>query len=86
MEKKKRDQLTHFYQSKITTMQTNNLNSVKVIFTDSQYNYETNVSATTTEQTAKEYFVNKTFDLGSYPKENYQKCIAIEFTDNNKIN
>lgn len=65
-------------------MQTNNLNSVKVIFADSQYNYKTNVSSNSTEQTAKEYFVNKTFDLGIYPKEDMQKCIGIEFTDNNK--
>ena len=36
-------------------MQTNNLNTVKVLFTDSKYNYETNVSSNSTEQTAKEY-------------------------------
>ena len=65
-------------------MNTNNLNTVKVLFTDSKYNYETNVSSNSTEQTAKEYFVNKTFDLGIYPKEDMQKCIGIEFTDNNK--
>ena len=65
-------------------MQTNNLNNVKVLFTDSKYNYETNVSANSTEQTASEYFVNKYFDLGIYPKEDMQKCIGIEFTDNNK--
>lgn len=66
-------------------MQTNNLNTVKVLFTDSKYNYETNVSSNSTEQTAKEYFVNKTFDLGIYPKEDFQKCIGIEFTDNNSM-
>ena len=66
-------------------MQTNNLNNVKVIFSNSQYNYETNVSANATEQTTKEYFVGKYFDLGIYPKEDIQKCIDIEFTDNNKI-
>jgi len=65
-------------------MNTNNLNTVKVLFTDSKYNYETNISANSTEQTAKEYFVNKYFDLGVYPKEDMQKCIGIEFTDNNK--
>ena len=66
-------------------MQTNNLNTVKVLFTDSKYNYETNVSSNSTEQTAKEYFVNKTFDLGTYTKEDCQKCIGIEFTDNNSM-
>jgi len=66
-------------------MQTNNLNTVKVLFTDSKYNYETNVSSNSTEQTAKEYFVGKYFDLGIYPKEDFQKCIGIEFTDNNSM-
>jgi len=66
-------------------MNTNNLNTVKVLFTDSKYNYETNVSANSTEQTASEYFVNKYFDLGIYPKEDFQKCIGIEFTDNNSM-
>lgn len=67
------------------TMQTNNLNNVKVLFSNSKYNYETNVSSNSTEQTAKEYFVGKYFDLGIYPKEDMQKCIDIEFIDNNKI-
>ena len=73
-----------FNHLKSNTMKNNNLNTVKVLFTDSKYNYETNVSANSTEQTAKEYFVNKYFDLGVYPKEDMQKCIGIEFTDNNK--
>ena len=78
--------VTHifFNNLKSNKMNTNNLNTVKVLFTDSKYNYETNVSSNSTEQTAKEYFVNKTFDLGIYPKEDMQKCIGIEFTDNNK--
>ena len=65
-------------------MNTNNLNTVKVLFTDSKYNYETNVSANSTEQTAKEYFVNKYFDLGVYPKEDMQKCIGIKFNNLNQ--
>lgn len=78
--------VTHifFNHLKYNKMKNNNLNTVKVLFTDSKYNYETNVSANSTEQTAKEYFVNKYFDLGVYPKEDMQKCIGIEFTDNNK--
>lgn len=59
------------------------LNSVKVFFEDSRYNYETNVSVNTTEQTAIKYFVGQDFDLGIYPAENMQTCIGIEFTDNN---
>jgi len=59
------------------------LNTVKVLFADSKYNYSTDVSTKTTEQTAKRYFVGQDFDLGIYPAENMQTCIGIEFTDNN---
>ena len=59
------------------------LNSVKVLFADEQYNYETNVSAQTTEQTASRYFVGQVFNIGCYPCEDIQTCIGIEFTDNN---
>lgn len=61
------------------------LNSVKVMFADAKYNYETNVSATSTKESVNEYFVGKSFDMGIYPAENMQQCIGIEFTDNNII-
>jgi hypothetical protein len=64
----------------------NKLNSVKVMFQDSQYNYETNVSAETTKESAEAYFLNTLFDVGVFPRENMQECISIEFTDNNKSN
>lgn len=60
------------------------LNSVKVMFQDSQYNYETNVSAETNKESSEKYFIGKFFDMGVFPIENLQKCINIEFTDNNK--
>ncbi len=60
------------------------LNTVKVIFVNPDYNYTTSVSAHTTEQTAREYFVGATFNVGNYPEEKMRKCIHIEFTDNNK--
>lgn len=56
-----------------------NLNSVLVKFSNPQYNYITSVSASATEASCKSYFVGKLFDLGRYPKEDFQKCIAIEF-------
>ena len=59
------------------------LNSVKVLFNNPQYNYSTSVSANTTEASAKEYFVKKQFNVGAYPAEIMRTCIAIEFTDNN---
>ena len=62
------------------------LNSVKVMFQDSQYDYETNVSADSTKESAEAYFLNTLFDVGVFPIENLQECISIEFTDNNKSN
>lgn len=62
---------------------TTTLNTVKVLFADSQYNYTTNVSAQSTRETTEDYFVGKWFDLGIYPKENMQQCTGIEFTNNN---
>ena len=59
------------------------LNSVKVIFKDSKYNYVTSISCNATKESAEAYFFNKFFNMGCYPAENMQKCIAIEFTDNN---
>jgi len=61
-----------------------NLNSVKVIFKNSEYNYTTDVSSICTELTAQKYFIGATFNIGSYPGECMQICIGIEFTDNNK--
>lgn len=52
---------------------------VDVIFEDAQYNYSTNVSATTTEADARKYFVGQTFNVGSYPKEVMKKAIDIKF-------
>lgn len=60
------------------------LNSVKVLFADSRYNYTTNVSSQSTEETARDYFVGKLFDFGIYPNEDFQKCIDIEFINNNQ--
>lgn len=61
------------------------LNSVKVLFENPEHNYETNVSAEATEETVKHYFVGKYFDLDTFPKEDFHKCIGIEFTDNNVV-
>jgi hypothetical protein len=58
---------------------TKSLGMVRVKFADSKYNYETNVSSTTTEEQARNYFVGKMFDVGVYPNENMQKVIDIDF-------
>ncbi len=59
------------------------LNSVLVIFENTKYNYETNVSTVSNEKDCREYFVNRFFDVGIFPEEKLLKCIDIKFTDNN---
>ena len=54
------------------------MKAIKVIFLDSKYNYFTSVNPKLTDEEVKRYFVNKVFDVGSFPKENPQKCIKIE--------
>lgn len=66
-----------------TAIQAQKLNTVNVIFADTQYNYTTDVSATASNESASDYFIGKYFDMGIFPKENMQRCIGIEFTDNN---
>ena len=55
------------------------LNIVEVKFEDSSYNYVTNVSSQSTEESSRAYFVGKYFNLGAYPIEDMQKCIDITF-------
>lgn len=61
------------------------LNSVKVLFENPEHNYKTSVSAESTEETVKHYFVGKYFDMGRFPNEDFHKCIGIEFIDNNVV-
>ena len=58
------------------------LNSVKVIFENDRYNYWTSVSAETTKESAKSYFVGKAFNVGQID-DNLQTPIDIEFIDRN---
>ena len=55
------------------------LNVVEVIFDDPQYNYTTSVSATTTEESARDYYVGHDLDVGIYPEENMQRVKDIKF-------
>ena len=56
------------------------LGVVTIKFANPKYNYTTNVSSSTTEAEAKKFFVGKMFNVGSYPKENMQEVIDIEFS------
>lgn len=58
--------------------------SVKVIFANPKYNYTTSVSNTATDESLKNYFINTPFDMGAFPREDFQTCIGIEI--NNKSN
>jgi hypothetical protein len=55
-------------------------NKVLVKFADSSKNYTTSLNNEATEETAKAYFVGTWFNLAPYPKEEFHKCIGIEFT------
>lgn len=61
------------------------MKTVKVIFKNEKYNYYTSVSEQTTKESAKDYFVNTVFDVGSYPHENMQECIKIELREYKNI-
>lgn len=58
---------------------TKTMGLVKVKFNNPKYNYSTSVSGDISESEARKYFVGKMFDVGTYPKENMQKAIDIEF-------
>jgi len=55
------------------------LNSVDVIFENSEYNYTTSVSAKSTEESIRKYFVGSKLDVGVYPKEQMEEVIDIKF-------
>ena len=58
---------------------TKKLGMVEVIFENPEYNYSTNVSGETTEEDARDYFVGKSFNVASYPKEKMASVIDIKF-------
>jgi hypothetical protein len=55
----------------------NKMNSVLVKFANPKYNYVTSINGS--EDSARKYFVGKNFNVGSFPKEDFQKVIDIEF-------
>jgi hypothetical protein len=59
------------------------LNSVKCFFEDSQYNYETSVSANLDKAGAEKGFLGMWVNVAPYPSEKMRQIIKIEFTDNN---
>jgi L-rhamnose mutarotase len=55
----------------------NKMNSVLVKFANPKYNYVTSINGS--EDSARKYFIGKNFNVGSFPKEDFQKVIDIEF-------
>jgi len=70
------------------TYERSGLASVLVKFADPKYNYTTSINSSVPINKVKNYFVGRMFDRGSYPKENFQKVIDIEYfpADEIKIN
>jgi len=61
------------------------MNSVQVMFNDPKYNYITSVSAQSSKQSCTDYFVGEAFNMGQYPKDDYQRCVDIKFINNNEV-
>jgi len=61
------------------------VNSVQVMFNDPKYNYTTSVSAQSSERSCTDYFVGEAFNMGQYPKDDYQRCVDIKFINTNEV-
>ena len=70
---------------KNATYETSGLASVLVKFNDPKYNYQTSINGSVPINEVRNYFVGRMFDRGSYPKENFQRVIDIEYFPANDI-
>jgi hypothetical protein len=52
------------------------------MFGNPKYNYKTSISANSSEESARDYFVGTTFNVGAGLSENMQECVDIQFTGN----
>jgi hypothetical protein len=55
------------------------INYVKVKFANNKLNYITSINSSATLQDVQNYYINQYFNVGSYPIENMQQCIDIEY-------
>jgi hypothetical protein len=69
------DELQHKHMSGLPKYR----NAVRVYFNNPKYNYTTAVGPNVTEESAKQYFLGKYFNVGVYPKEILQKPTRIKF-------
>jgi hypothetical protein len=61
------------------------MRAVKVIFSNSQYNYITDVNGERTDEEIERYFVGKYFNMGVYPNENMQQCTNIKINNHGTV-
>ena len=58
------------------------MKTIKVIFADPKHNYKTDCSPLASDESIRNYFVGKQFNVGTYSdykqSENIQECINIE--------
>ena len=57
------------------------MEAIRVKFKNEAYNYTTSVNPEATEESLKDYFIGTQFDLGIFPKEDFQRCIDLEFIE-----
>jgi len=62
----------------------NQLQAVRVLFSDKKYNYSTSVSCHSTQKDLKDYFIGSFFNMGSFPTENMKQCTDIVLLKQNK--
>lgn len=74
-----KDTKSHNVNIRVVSGLPNYKNAVKIYFKNSKYNYTTTVGQNVTEEDAKKYFLNKYFNVGTYPKEILQKPTKIKF-------
>ena len=59
-----------------------NLITVKVKFQDPAYNYKTSMNGECSDESIREYFVNKRLNMAQYRdegyKENFQTCVDVD--------
>ena len=58
------------------------MRSVRVLFDNDNFSYQTSISANSTAKSLSEYFLGKMFNIANYPIENMAKCTRVEFEGN----
>ena len=74
-----KDTKSHNVNIRVVSGLPNYKNAVRVYFKNPKYNYTTTVGPNVTEESAKQFFLNKYFNVGVYPKEILQKPTKIKF-------